>query len=83
MGSVRTDLRLILKAAGMGDGLPREGDVVQHFEVRLIQDLLRAFADPDWHFCEWWARGVWIGAPSRKLPRAPAVFERKTKWKFA
>ena len=26
--------------------------------------------------------GVWLGSPSRKLPRTPAVFDRKTKWKF-
>ena len=79
---VRADLRITLKEAGFGDGLPREGDVVQSFEVRLIQALLEAMGDPDHHFCTWWALGVWLGSPSRKLPRTPAVFDRKTKWRF-
>ena len=57
VGTVRADLCLALQAAGIGDGLPREGDVVQHFEVRLIQDLLKGLDDPDWYFCEWWALG--------------------------
>ena len=25
---------------------------------------------------------MWLGSPSRKLPRTPAVFDRKTKWRF-
>ena len=36
--------------------------------------------DPDHHFCDWWARGVWIGSEEKKLPRTPALYERKTKW---
>ena len=36
---VRTDLRLVLKQHGVGDGLPRAGDLEQDIEVRLIQDL--------------------------------------------
>ncbi|MDE0916488.1 MAG: hypothetical protein OSB57_15045 [Planctomycetota bacterium] len=79
---IRSDLRIALLGAGFGDGLPREGDRVQHFEVRLIQALLRAFGDPDAHFGEFWSSGVWLGSQSRKLPRTPAVFERKVKWKF-
>ena len=75
-------LRMALKAGGYGDGLPQAGDVVQHFDVRLIQGLLAACKDPDHYFGEWWARGVWLGSPSRKLPRTPAVFDRKAKWKF-
>lgn len=55
---------------------------MQPFEVRLIQGLLAAFGDPDHYFGEWWAQGVWLGSPSRKLPRTPAVFDRKTKWRF-
>jgi hypothetical protein len=45
-----------------------------------LQALLRAFEDPDHHFCEWWARGVWLGSPERPLPRTPALYNRKTKW---
>ena len=78
----RMDLRLALRRAGFGDGLPVEDDAVQKFEVRLIQALLSAFDDPDSYFCSWWAVGVWLGSPKRKLPRTPAVFDRKTKWRF-
>ena len=54
--------------------------MVQLFEVRLIQALLSAFADPDAYMCSWWAKGAWMGSPSRTLPRAPAIFDRKLKW---
>ena len=79
---IRTDLRVALKRAGYGDGLPREGDRVQAVEVRLVQALLHAFGDPDVLFCDFWSRGVWLGSQTRKLPRAPAIFDRKVKWKF-
>ena len=80
---VRDDLRIELKRSGFGDGLPREGDMIQHFEVRLIQGLLEAFGDPDALFGDYWSRGVWLGSRERKLPRTPSVFDRKVKWKFA
>ena len=78
---VRDDLRIACKQAGHGHGLPQEGDCVQRFEVRLIQVLLAAFEDPDSYFCIWWARGTWLGSATRKLPRAPAIFDRKVKWR--
>ena len=65
--NVRMELRMALKKAGHGDGLPREGDVVQVTEVRLLQALLRALQDPDHFFCERWSRGVWLGSPERGL----------------
>ena len=65
---------------GFKDGFPKEGDRVQATEVRLLQELLRAFGDPDHYFCEWWSRGVWLGSPERPLPRAPALYARKSKW---
>ena len=80
---VRSDMRIILREGAHGDGLPEEGDLVQAFEVRLLQSVLSACEDPDWYFCSWWARGVWLGSPKRKLPRTPAVFDRKTKWRWA
>ena len=80
---VRLDLRIILKQSGAGDGLPETGDLVQQFEIRLIEALLHLCEDPDWYFCKWWASGVWVGSPARKLPRTPAVFDRKTKWRWA
>ena len=79
---VRAHLRSACKEAGHGDGLPREGDVVQLFEVRLIQSLLSAFQDPDHYYCNWWAVGTWLGSKLRKLPRTPAVFDRKVKWRM-
>ena len=80
---VRTDMRIILREGAHGDGLPKEGDLVQAFEVRLLQSVLSACEDPDWYFGTWWAQGVWLGSPKRKLPRTPAVFDRKTKWRWA
>ena len=77
---IRVDLRLVCKQSGHGPGLPEEGDVVQAFEVRLIQGMMRVFGDPDEHMCHWWARGAWLGSPQRRLPRTPAVFDRKTRW---
>ena len=61
-------MRLTLKRFGFGDGLPQEGDRVQHFEVRLIQELLHAFC-PDASFCEFRPKRVWLGFQTRKLPR--------------
>ena len=78
---VRDDFRIICKQAGAGDGLPQAGDVIQRFEIRLIQALLSAFQDPDAYFCHWWAKGTWLGSEARKLPRAPAIFDGKTKWR--
>ena len=71
-----------IKAAGFGDGLPQEGDVVLSFEVQILGSLLKAFHDPDAYFGEWWAKEAWLGSPTRKLPRAPAVVDRQTKWRF-
>ena len=47
IAEVRSDLRTVCKRSGHGDGLPLVGDVVQTFEVRLIQAMLSAFQDPD------------------------------------
>ena len=75
----RKELRAVLRGAGFGDCEAAGGDAPQHFEVRLTEGLLRACRDPDHHFCQWWAPGVWIGSDPRRLPRAPAIFDRKTK----
>ena len=77
---IRDNLRKILVHEGFEDGLPKEGDRIQATEARLLQELLRAFEDPDHYFCEWWSRGIWLGSPERPLPRAPALYQRKTKW---
>ena len=51
-------------------------------KVRLTQELLSAFGDPDSYFCTVWARGVWLGSPARRLPRTPAVFDRRVRWRL-
>merc|ERR1711957_806786 len=48
-------------------------------EVRLIQSLLKVFADPDHLCCEFAAEAAWLGAPCCKLPSMVALYERKTK----
>ena len=73
------DLRIALKNSGFGECLPLPGHIEQKIEVRFLQGLLKAFRDPDFYFGTWLARGVWQGSPSRKLPRTPALYERKTK----
>ena len=80
--SLRRELRRILSTAGYGPCTSRCGDAPQHFEVRLVQGLLEACRDPDAHFCNWWATGVWLGSSERRMPRAPAIFDRKTKWRL-
>lgn len=77
---IRTSLRRVLRTHGKSDGPPRKGDAAQTADVRLIQTLLDAFGDPDTHSTEWWARAVWLGSPERPLPRAPPLYNRKTKW---
>ena len=47
---VRDKLRLLLMELGYGDGLPREGDMHQVIEVRLMQALMKAFGDPDHYY---------------------------------
>ena len=77
---LREEVRAILVSHGFGDGRGKPGDAKQPTEVRLIQELLKAFQDPDAHFCEWWASGVWLGSQKRPLPRTPALYDRKTRW---
>ena len=78
--TLRTKLRQVLEKHGLGTGAKQEGDASQATDVRLVQALLTAFRDPDDCFCEWWAKGVWLGSPERPLPRAPAIYNRKTRW---
>ena len=78
----RQELRSLLTARGFEDGLPKPGDRPQAFEVRLIGELAKAAEDPDAYFTDFWARGVWVGSRDRRLPRTPAVFARKRKWRL-
>ncbi len=60
---------------------PRPEDREQLIRVRLLRCLLRAAGDPDpngmLHYC----RGVRLGV-NCKLPRTPAVYERKVRWRL-
>ena len=78
----RRQLGVILQESGFQDGRPRPGDAAQAVQVRLLQELLRASDDPDVHYLDWWATGVWVGSSERCLPRTPALFDRKTRWKL-
>ena len=49
--------------------------------MRLLQAFLRAAGDPDWRGLDHFARGVRIGVGVR-LPRTPAVFKRKRRWRL-
>ena len=80
LARTREEIREVLVENGLNPGRPKTGDRSQAFEVRLIQALAEACEDPDAVACEWWARGCWIGEEGRKLPRTPAIFERKNKW---
>eukprot|EP00972_Heterocapsa_arctica_P065095 9610114-Heterocapsa_arctica.AAC.1 len=46
---------------------------------RLLQAILRLAGDPDDGLADVMASGVSLGV-DRRLPRTPAVFERKTDW---
>jgi hypothetical protein len=63
------------------DPSPLPGDRPQQFAVRRIQASLRLMEDPDPDILEQYANGVRIGVGVR-LPRARAIFARKTRWKL-
>ena len=77
---VKRQLKKTLRAHGIEESEKKKGDAEQVTDVRLIQGLLKAFDDPDHYFCEWWARGVWLGSPDRPLPRARVLYDRKVRW---
>ncbi len=59
------------------DGLYRE----QPIDVLLIGAVLRAAGDPDWKVARRYAVGVPNGVHD-KLPRTPALYARKTRWRL-
>ena len=66
-------------------GMPVSEDVVatgQVFHLPLMAGLLRAFGDPDWSFVQGLGEGVPLGV-DEGLPRTPAVFEEKGKWRLS
>ena len=65
-------------------GMDEKEDVVasgQVFHLKLIGRLLKMYDDPDWEFVDSMGEGVPLGV-DMQLPRTPAVFEEKGKWKL-
>ncbi len=60
---------------------PRSSDLEQPVRVRALQRVLALGGDPDHKGMEHFARGVRLGVSSR-LPRTPAVFARKRRWRL-
>ncbi len=63
------------------DGRPKPGDRAIALHLRLLEAILRAGGDPDWGGMAQYAAGVRLGIGER-LPRTPAVFARKVKWRL-
>ena len=78
LAEMRKALRETLGMEGREDTVA-EG---QAFHLALIAKTLKAFEDPDWRFIEGLSDGVALGV-DQVLPRAPAVFEEKEKWRLA
>ena len=71
---LREEVRAILVRRGFGDGRGKPGDAMQPTEVRLIQELLKAFQDPDAHFCESGLRvrrEIRLPSDGSAIPRGP------------
>ncbi len=65
---------------GTGSTTPRAEDLPQRLRVRLLQAVLRLGGDADVVGMEHFCRGVRIGVGVR-LPRTPAVYPRKRRWR--
>ena len=60
---------------------PDGNDREQPIRVRLLGYLLRACDDPDWKTMSGYAHGIRYGI-SERLPRTPAVYPQKKKWRL-
>ena len=61
--------------------VPSEG---QPFFLHLLAEVARTLGDPDWRVLVEARANYHTGAPvgfKKRLPRTPAVFERKRRWK--
>ena len=56
-------------------------DRAQPVRIRWLQAVLKEAGDPDWKGMKWFAKGIRVGVGVR-LPRTPAVFARKRKWRL-
>ena len=77
--SLRQKIKVVLLSEGH-DGKRQVGDRGA-VEFRLVTALLQAAGDPDAEIFGTYPSGVRIGV-GQKLPRTPAVFERKTAWRL-
>jgi hypothetical protein len=64
-----------------GGARPRAEDQPQVVRIRLLQSILRDAADPDWRGMDRFAAGIRLGV-GRRMPRTPAVYARKTRWRI-
>ncbi len=71
--------QLLEKEGIKGAAAPRPHDRPQPVRIRLLEALLRLAEDPDLTCWDLYARGVPLGVQHR-LPRTPAVYDRKRKW---
>ena len=62
-------------------GTKQPGDVDQEINIRLLQSFLSIAEDPDAPALDCYAEGVFLGH-NRRMPRTPAVFEEKNKWRL-
>ena len=70
----------ILERAGR-NGRRQQGDRVMPVDFRLLSALLQEAGDPDANDFHQYAVGVRVGV-GYKMPRTPAIYERKTRWKL-
>ncbi len=82
-GGLRDLIDQVLSAlsAPGASAFARSSDVAQPVRVRALQRILQLGGDPDWRGMEHFCRGVRIGV-SHRLPRTPAVYSRKRKWRL-
>ena len=79
--SLREGLKRAMVARGFDSG-PAPGDPKQDMELRLLASYMRCCEDPGWiPLVKYLAVGVRLGIGVR-LPRLPAIFPPKTKWKL-
>ncbi len=60
---------------------PKDRDLPQPVRIRALQQILALGGDPDHQGMEHYCRGVRLGVEC-KLPRTPAVFARKRRWRL-
>ena len=80
LGDLAKGVDAVLSAQGFHPETRNE-DTPQVFQIRRLQAALQICQDPDEKILDEYAVGVWLGV-DKPLPRTPAVFSRKTKWRL-